>query len=72
MAEGTVGFGTATLGNCDREEIQIPGSIQPHGAIVVLDPVSMRIEYLGGAVATLLGAAPDDLLGCEFLKTPVT
>jgi len=26
------------LTNCDREPIHIPGSIQPHGAMLVIDP----------------------------------
>jgi light-regulated signal transduction histidine kinase (bacteriophytochrome) len=29
--------GEADLTNCDREPIHIPGSIQPHGAMLVYD-----------------------------------
>lgn len=29
-------FGQADLSNCEREQIQIPGSIQPHGALLVV------------------------------------
>ncbi|MGN6725364.1 MAG: hypothetical protein ACTHLZ_05570, partial [Tepidisphaeraceae bacterium] len=28
---------TIDLTNCDREPIHIPGSIQPHGALLVLN-----------------------------------
>ena len=30
--------GTVSLDNCDREPIHIPGSIQPHGALLAFDP----------------------------------
>jgi light-regulated signal transduction histidine kinase (bacteriophytochrome) len=29
-------FGQADLSNCEREQIQLPGSIQPHGALLVV------------------------------------
>ena len=41
-------FGTADLTNCDREPIEIPGSIQPHGVLVVLHPESLRILQAAG------------------------
>ncbi len=31
------------LDNCAREPIHIPGSIQPHGVLLALDPAQMRI-----------------------------
>ncbi|MBS0643625.1 MAG: GAF domain-containing protein [Proteobacteria bacterium] len=56
-------FGAADLTNCDREPIHIPGSIQPHGALLAVDPDTLRILQAGGATGKFLGAAPSDLLG---------
>ena len=33
------------LTNCDKEPIHIPGSIQPHGSMIVVDPKSSVIVY---------------------------
>ncbi|OLP57452.1 histidine kinase [Rhizobium rhizosphaerae] len=45
------------LTDCEREPIHIPGAIQPHGALAVLDPADL----------TLLAASANlsDILGCE-------
>ena len=48
-------FGTANLSNCEREQIHLAGSIQPHGALLVVgasDPVIVQASdnaaaYLG-------------------------
>lgn len=45
---------------CDREPIHIPGAIQPHGVLLIVDPVQDRITGGAGGVAGLLG---DDWLG---------
>lgn len=57
--------------NCDREAIHLPGSIQPHGALLVLEAdlltvlqVSENIqEFLGLAVPEVLGQGVARLLG---------
>lgn len=54
---------------CDREPIHIPGAIQPHGVLLIVDPIEDRIvggagdvaglmgsEWLGGPVGGLIGA----------------
>lgn len=51
------------LTNCDREPIHIPGSIQPHGAIIVLDPSSYEIVYVSANVGESLDVQPDALIG---------
>jgi light-regulated signal transduction histidine kinase (bacteriophytochrome)/anti-sigma regulatory factor (Ser/Thr protein kinase) len=53
----------ADLTACDREPIHIPGSIQPHAALLALDQFGWRIVHAGGDTACLLGAPPADLLG---------
>ncbi len=63
MSDRAISFGTADLTNCDREEIHIPGSIQPHGALLVLEPESLRVVQAGGALKALLGTSPSELLG---------
>lgn len=40
---------------CDREPIHIPGAIQPHGALLIVDPVEDRIVGGAGDVAASLG-----------------
>jgi light-regulated signal transduction histidine kinase (bacteriophytochrome) len=48
---------------CDREPIHIPGSIQPHGVLLVLDRDTQDIRHAAGDVAGLLGV--DAWLGCS-------
>jgi light-regulated signal transduction histidine kinase (bacteriophytochrome) len=59
----TPGFGQADLTNCDREPIHIPGSIQPHGAMLVYDAESMMVTHASSNAAAILGAAPDMIVG---------
>ncbi len=35
------------LTNCDREPIHVPGTIQPHGILLVVDPVDLMIRTGG-------------------------
>jgi chemotaxis family two-component system sensor kinase Cph1 len=51
---------------CDLEPIHIPGSIQPHGVLLVVDPDDMKIIQVAGETETLLGATRDVLLGQSF------
>lgn len=50
------------LTNCDREPIHVPGSIQPHGILLVLAP-DLTIEQISDTTQLLLGMAPTALLG---------
>lgn len=43
------------LSNCDREPIQIPGSIQPHGAMLVVDPDRFEIRFASENSGELTG-----------------
>src|SRR6476661_5423776 len=58
------------LTNCDREPIHIPGSIQPHGILLVIDPDSEIVLQAAGDTAGILatqdpplGRTVHDLLG---------
>ncbi|GAA4012984.1 hypothetical protein GCM10022280_08810 [Sphingomonas swuensis] len=51
------------LTNCDREPIQFPGAILPHGAMLVLDPANWDVIQAAGDGEGLFGIAIEDLLG---------
>lgn len=42
---------------CDREPIHVPGAVQPHGAMLVADPRTLRVVAGAGPIEQLL--APD-------------
>ena len=53
------GAGTPDLSACDQEPIRIPGSIQPHGALLVAEPDSLRVlQAAVGNPAALAGGDP--------------
>ena len=52
----------ADITNCDREPIHIPGSVQPHGALLAVDPQDLQIIQAGGYTPRIFGAEPSDLL----------
>lgn len=55
MTQATVNFGEADLTTCDREAIHIPGSIQPHGVLLVVNRRTLRIEQVAGDARQILG-----------------
>jgi light-regulated signal transduction histidine kinase (bacteriophytochrome) len=56
-------FGEADLSNCDRELIQFPGSIQPYGALLVLEPAEPVVVQASANAEALLGVAAERLVG---------
>jgi two-component system, chemotaxis family, sensor kinase Cph1 len=50
------------LTNRDLEPIHIFGSVQPHGALLAVDPRELRIVQAGGSTSHILGAKPIELL----------
>jgi light-regulated signal transduction histidine kinase (bacteriophytochrome) len=72
---GTQGFVSPDtkidLTNCDREPIHIPGSVQPHGALLVLREPDLTVvqasanagDFVGVPVERLLGTRLADLVG---------
>lgn len=54
---------TVDLTNCDREPIQIPGLIQPHGVLLVLKADTLEIIQVSRNIDEFLGYLPQDLLG---------
>ena len=66
--------GTAvTRTNCDREPIHVPGAIQPHGLLLVLDPETGTIRQASANADALLGASAEQLVGrpvTDWLDAP--
>ena len=56
------------LSNCDREPIHIPGSILPHGAMLVVDPASFAIVQVAGDTGNLLGVETAALIGAPLSR----
>jgi chemotaxis family two-component system sensor kinase Cph1 len=59
-----VKFGEADLTTCDREPIHIPGSIQPHGLLLVVERRSGTVEQAAGDCRRFLGLAVEAIIGC--------
>lgn len=53
----------ADLETCAQEPIRIPGSIQPHGALLVLSEPDLRILQASRNIGGLIGIEPEALLG---------
>ncbi len=66
MSVEPVAFGRATVSDCDREQIHIPGSVQPHGCLLAMAPGDLQVLHAGGDTLALLGATPEALLGQPF------
>lgn len=56
-------FGAANLTNCERELIHLAGSIQPHGALVVVQDHDFTVLQASANTASVLGIAHEALLG---------
>ncbi|WP_413171497.1 ATP-binding protein [Anabaena azotica] len=58
---------TFDLTNCDREPIHIPGLIQPHGALLVVQASTFQIIQVSSNTLEILYVPPDQLLGTSLL-----
>ena len=56
-------FGAADLTNCEREPIHLAGSIQPHGALLVLRESDLTVLQASANVGDVLGVPHAELLG---------
>ena len=59
-------FGEVDLTSCDREPISIPGSIQPHGALLALDPQTLEIVQVAGDTGKFFGLPQQALIGQQL------
>ncbi|MBL8329534.1 MAG: GAF domain-containing protein [Rubrivivax sp.] len=55
-------FGQADLSNCDREPIHLAGSVQPHGALLLID-AERRIRQASANARSVLGQDASELIG---------
>jgi len=51
----TPAFGQADLSNCEREQIHLAGSIQPHGALLVVEEPGQVVVQASGNAPAFLG-----------------
>ena len=51
------------LEECVREPIRAPGTIQPHGALITVEPTTMTIVHASESCATILGVEAPQLVG---------
>ncbi|WP_257454665.1 ATP-binding protein [Archangium lipolyticum] len=64
MRTDAAGPGQAVdLTNCDKEPIHIPGGIQPHGVLLVLQEPTLTIRQVSENAQVLLGVPAQALLG---------
>jgi len=54
------------LTNCDREQIHIPGFIQPHGVLFVLQEPEFTILQVSKNTFDFIGIHPEELLGKQL------
>ncbi|QEG28726.1 Phytochrome-like protein cph1 [Gemmata obscuriglobus] len=54
------------LNSCDREPIHTPGSIQPHGALLVLSGTSLNILQVSANAPRFFGRPIPELLGSDL------
>jgi PAS domain S-box-containing protein len=59
----TAQAGQIGLNTCELEPIRFPGAVQPHGALLVLQPVTGIIEAASASCQAVLGRTAESLLG---------
>jgi light-regulated signal transduction histidine kinase (bacteriophytochrome) len=55
MSAGSPAFGAADLSNCEREQIHLAASIQPHGALLALREPELAVLQLSANATAFLG-----------------
>ena len=64
-SQTTPAFGKADLSNCEREQIHLAGSIQPHGALLVVREPDLVVVQTSANAARFLN------LGDSILERPL-
>jgi len=67
-ADSIVTAKNVDLSNCDRELVQFPGAIQPHGAMLILDEPEYIIRQASENCDSILGRTAEKLLGQSIEK----
>lgn len=55
-----------SMERCAREPIHVPSSVQPHGFLLVLDPIDLCVLQASENVEHWLGLPARELIGCPF------
>ncbi|QWC84700.1 SpoIIE family protein phosphatase [Nocardioidaceae bacterium] len=55
------------LSSCENEPIHIPGAVQPHGVLLALDPVDMRVVMASQNTDDMLGMPVDRAIGADVV-----
>jgi diguanylate cyclase (GGDEF)-like protein len=63
---GKDGVEPLDLSNCEREPIHIPGSIQPHGVLIVADSSDLRVVYASSNLEDVLKIPVREMLGKQL------
>ena len=63
MTQTSRTLSTVELDNCANEPIRIPGSVQPHGFLLVLDRVSLAVVQTSTSIETHLGMKAETVIG---------
>jgi two-component system, chemotaxis family, sensor kinase Cph1 len=63
MIDEMANLASVDLTNCDREPIHIPGQIQPHGVLLVLQDPGLNIIQVSSNTEEVIGRVPEALLG---------
>jgi two-component system, chemotaxis family, sensor kinase Cph1 len=58
--------GKVDLTNCDREPIQVPGAIQPHGALLAFREPDLTVTQVSANVGEHLGTSVEHTLGAPL------
>jgi chemotaxis family two-component system sensor kinase Cph1 len=54
--------------NCDRELVQYPGAVQPHGAMIIVDELDYVVLQTSANCEHFLGRSPKQLLGKKITE----
>jgi light-regulated signal transduction histidine kinase (bacteriophytochrome) len=68
VTDAAIRFGEVDLTTCDREPIHIPGSIQPHGVLLVVDRDTGHVEQCAGDTRFLIGVEPARVVGTPLAE----
>ena len=72
MTKTSPAFGEADLSNCELEQIHLAGSIQPHGALLVLDDSAETILQASANAGGFLTLGDAPLVGRRLATLPGT
>jgi chemotaxis family two-component system sensor kinase Cph1 len=53
---------------CENEPIRIPGAIQPHGWLAVIDPIDLRVLQISQNAGDLFGSVAESALGAPLVS----